>query len=176
MEEWLPAYGFEGYYEISSIGRLRRVKAAARTRPGLINRPGIDKDGYHRYTMSCDMVRSTRTAHRMVYEAFVGPIAEGMQINHKNGKKQDNRLENLEVVTPSENTRHGFRVLGRKPPIHPCPGTRNGRAKLTEDQVREVFQLRALGWSQQKIADRFGVHQTGVSGILRGASWRHLSG
>jgi hypothetical protein len=66
--------------------------------------------------------RFFRTAHRMVWEAVNGPIPDGMQINHKNGNKQDNRICNLEVVTPSENTRHAFRTgLAR------ADGERNGR-------------------------------------------------
>lgn len=173
-EKWLPARGFESHYEISSIGRMRRLKPAPRTRPGLMNKPAIDKDGYHKYVLSCDNVRTSCYAHRLTYETFVGPIPPGMQINHKNGIKDDNRLENLEVVTPSQNTAHGFRILGRKPVLNPHQGSTNGRAKLTEKQAREVFDLRALGWSQQKIADRFGIDQTSVSRILLGKGWTHL--
>lgn len=173
-EEWLPARGFEDFYEVSNHGRLRRSKRGPRTRPGLLNKPGIDKDGYFKYVLCCDNRRSYRFAHRLTYETFVGPIPDGQQINHKNGNKQDNRLANLEAVTPSQNTLHGFRVLGRKPVLNPHQGSTNGRAKLSESQAREVFRLRALGWSQQRIANEFGIDQTNVSRILLGKAWQHL--
>lgn len=96
-----------------------------------------------------------------------------MQINHINGDKADNRIANLEVCTPSENTLHAVRILRRpwNPPPHK-PGVKNGRAKLTELDVALVRQLRSDGWSQQRLADRFGVHQTGISALLRGQSWK----
>lgn len=62
-------------------------------------------------------------AHRVIWEAINGPIAAGMQINHINGIKHDNRLENLELVTSSENLRHAYR-LG----LADARGDRNGRA------------------------------------------------
>ena len=53
------------------------------------------------------------TAHRVVAETFFG-LAEGMTVNHKNGDKRDNRVENLEYVTAGENTTHSFRTGGRR--------------------------------------------------------------
>lgn len=174
-ELWRQICGFEGTYEISNTGRMRRVAPGNGTRPGRINKPATDRDGYQKYTLSRDSKSHFRFAHRLMYEAFVGPIPNGIQINHKNGAKSDNRLDNLELMTPAENTRHGFRVLGRKAVLNPQKGTANGRAKINEKTVQEIFQLRSLGWSQQRIADLFGINQTNVSGILRGVFWKHVS-
>lgn len=80
----------------------------------------FDKDGYKEYQLrSCDGKRKYRRGHRLVGFAFLGkpPTSEHV-INHKNGIKDDNRLENLEWVTISENTLHGFRELGRLPSKH----------------------------------------------------------
>jgi len=170
-EVWKPAIGFEGLYEISSIGRCRRIRSAYGVPRIRVLRPGYNR-GYAFYVLVDREIRKNLRPHRMVYEAFVGPIPEGMQINHKNGKKADNRLENLEVVTPSENTMHGFRVLGRKPVINAFPGDLNPRAKLKKSQLPEIFKLRALGWSQQRIADKFGIDQTNISRVLRGDTWK----
>lgn len=173
---WKQVVGFEGIYSVSIDGQIRRDKPAPHTRPGLILKRRYDKDGYVRHTLKNGVIIKNMLLHRIIYEAFVDKIPHGMQINHKNGIKDDNRLENLEVVTPSENTAHGFRVLGRKPQLNPNPGTRNGRAKLTDDQVREIRQLYSEGGiSQQKIADQFGINQTIVSGIVLRKYWRHIA-
>jgi ribosome-binding protein aMBF1 (putative translation factor) len=112
-------------------------------------------------------------AHRLVYEVFVGPIPEGMQINHKNGIKDDNRPENLEVVTASENKLHAHRVLGLPGNINSMPGETNPRAKVNWDQVREIRRRYAVGGiSQQALADEFRLDQTVVSRIVRGTIWK----
>lgn len=113
-------------------------------------------------------------AHRLVYEAFVGLIPEGMQINHKNGIKDDNRPENLEVVTASENKMHSINVLGRPiPKPYSMPGETNPKAKITWDQVREVRQAYATGMvSQQSIAIDLGLNQSTVGRIVRGEIWK----
>lgn len=171
-EVWRPVLGFEGYYEASSIGRLRRVKTQGGRASGRISSPG-DRRGYANYTLSVDNAQRTLSAHRMVWEAFYGPIPLGLQINHKNGEKRDNRLVNLEVCSPSENTSHAVRVLKRTWNVPPrLAGSMNGRAKLSEADIPEIRRLRAAGLSQQKIADQFGVNQTLISGILSGKLWR----
>jgi len=169
-EVWKPAIGFEGHYEVSNLGRCRSVKAACGTHIGLIRKPSLSR-GYARFLLVNLDVRKNIQAHRLIYESFMGPIPAGMQINHRNGVKNDNRLENLEVVSASENKLHAIHVLGKKTYLIPSQGELNGRAKLTEAQLPEIFRLRSLGWSQQRIADKFGINQTNISRVLRGISW-----
>lgn len=173
MVEWRPAFGFEQHYEVSSDGRARRTAPGQNARPGRELKAHVIRHGYRRFAYSVGATTTHVSAHRAVWEAFVGRIPPGLQINHKNGVKDDNRLENLECVTPAENTQHSFRVLGKKPNINPNPGSRNGRAKLTEADIPRVFALRAEGRSQQAIADLVGVDQTSVSRILRGDAWKN---
>ncbi len=177
-EEWRPVVGYEEYYHISRTGLLKRVKRGPATRVGKIQKPSLGKAAgkeYLRYSLCINNKHKLVTLHRVLYEAFVGPIPKGMHINHKNGVKTDNRLENLEVVTPSENTRHGFRVLGRKANINPQKGERHGASILTENAVREIRRLYATGGiSQQALADRFGTDQTNVSKILLRKAWTHI--
>lgn len=169
---WRPALGFEGIYEVSDDGDFRRLT----TRSGLTrSEPKLLKTGkrrgYKNITFCKGGITSTHSAHRVVWEAFNGKIPDNMQINHKNGIKDDNRLDNLEVVTPSENTKHTFLVLGRKAQINPNPGSRNGRAKLSESDIPKIFALRESGMSQFAIANIFGIDQTTVSRILLKKAW-----
>lgn len=171
-EQWVSVLDYEGFYEISDFGNARRTTTQGGRPSGRQMRPGSRRN-YLNFTLSVENRQRTLCAHRMVWEGFNGPIPEGMQINHINGNKADNRLSNLEICTPSENTLHAVHVLKRawtKPPH--VPGEKNGRAKLSASDVEKIKELRATGLSQQKIADQFGVDQTNISSILRGASWR----
>jgi len=172
QEKWMPAFEYEDAYAVSDLGRVMRTKAAPHTRPGFVLKPFHGRRNYQRVGLRNGGPLRIIQLHRLVWQSFNGPIGEGLQINHKNGKTDDNRLENLEVCTPSENNLHAFRQLGRKPNINPNRGERNGRAKLTEADVAKVRKLRAEGWTQQRIADLVGISQANVSRILLGTAWR----
>jgi hypothetical protein len=172
-EIWKPAFEFEDAYEVSNLGRVMRIKRGPHTRPGLILKPSNGRRNYKRVGLRNGGPLRLIQLHRLVWQSFNGPIAPGLQINHINGKGDDNRLVNLEVVTPSENLLHSFRVLGNPPSINPNPGEKNGRAKIKWDDIPEVFRLRSEGCSQQRIADHFQINQTNVSRILLGKAWKH---
>lgn len=177
-ELWSGIPGFEGSYEVSNQGRVRRISRGPHTRPGFILKPRLRR-GYPSVCLSAGSNGSQKAfvIHRLVIEAFIGPIQKGMHANHKNGNKTDSRLENLEVVTPSENARHALSVLGVKQ--NPLPPVRQGekhhKAKLKDADIAEIFRLRSGGLSQQKIAAQIGIHQTGISNILRGKGWKHIA-
>ena len=136
-----------------------------------------DKNGYKCISPNPRAKVKAFKVHRKVVEAFCGPIPEGMQVNHKNGIKDDNRLENLEVVTPGENILHSFRVLGRKPPVFPRKkGEDHYKARLTENDVREIRRL-ALErrMTQARIAEIYSIPQSNVSAIHLRKSWPHVS-
>ena len=169
MEVWKPVASLENMYEVSSLGNVRRAVGGQATQAG---RPLVlaNSRGYARFAPSVSGKQVMRSVHRLVVEVFIGD-PRGMQINHKNGIKHDNRLENLEVCTAAENNAHKFGVLGhkhQKPPV--LRGEDNGRAKLNEACARAVVKLSEEGWTQQRIADLFEIHQTNISRILRGVS------
>jgi len=102
-------------------------------------------------------------AHRLIWEHVYGQIPLGLQVNHINGVKWDNRIENLELVTPSENLKHAYR-LG----LASASGERNGRAKLTAEKAR---QIRESCLSSKKLAKQFSVSVRTVRAVRSGLTW-----
>lgn len=109
--------------------------------------------------------------HQVVAHVFHGPCPDGCEVSHKNGIRLDCYWRNLEYLTHAENERMK-RLHGTAP-----RGSRNGTAKLTEDQVREILRL-SVGPGRMKgvaLATRFGISQGIVSEIRSGKRWTHVA-
>lgn len=112
QEEWRPIPGYEGCYEVSSIGRVRSlprwrsVGSGRRLCPPEIRllKPYQDRNGYLRVGLSGPQTSRSTPIHRLVLSAFVGPCPPGMQACHRNDIPDDNRIENLRWDTASANT------------------------------------------------------------------------
>jgi hypothetical protein len=169
-EEWRKVVGWEGIYEISSLGRVRRVAPCAGTRAGRILSAPTTTKGYSRLTLGANGIRQKYHVHTLVAAAFLGPCPDGYQVNHCNGNKTDNRIGNLQYVTPSQNVRHSFDVLNRSR----ARGERAGAAKLCEEQVREIKKLCKAGYERKEVARMYGVSITAVRCIVAGMTWRHV--
>jgi hypothetical protein len=111
----------------------------------------------------------TKTLHRLVLEAFVGPCPLGMECRHLNGDRSDNRLSNLVWGTKIENA--ADREIHGTSPV----GERNPRSKLTEIDIREIRRLWENGTSQSEIAPQFGVSQVTISHIIRMKTWKNVT-
>lgn len=106
-EIWAPIDGYDGRYEVSNLGRVRNLEfrdTLGRRVAPRVKRPGIDSWGYAQANLRDNGEQHLVFVHRLVMEAFVGPMPEGMQVCHNNGDKSDNRLENLRYDTGSSNT------------------------------------------------------------------------
>jgi hypothetical protein len=116
MEEiWRDIEGYEGLYQVSNLGRVRSLDRiekyghSFRKRNGRILKSIRDKDGYQSVTLSFKSINKRCRVHRLVWEAFNGSIPDGIECNHLNERKDDNRLENLNLMTPKENCNWGTR-------------------------------------------------------------------
>ena len=118
-EIWRDIIGFENFHQVSNQGRIRSLDRQISRRGNICNIKGkILKLQTHECGYKILMLRKHNTCrhfrvHRLVVEHFIGKIPYKMEVNHKNGIKSDNQVENLEIVTRLENARHSFRKLGR---------------------------------------------------------------
>jgi hypothetical protein len=178
-EIWKPIAGYEGFYEVSSAGR---VKSLARYRDmgpsGLQPIPtrilkgswsGLRKQ----YRMVClhkNREKEGRLIHRLVAEAFVPNPDNKPQINHKDGNGRNNKVKNLEWVTSKENHEHAHATgLGLK-------GSMVGTSKTTEKVIQKLKIILASGKKQsaRKIAEELGITEKTVYNVKYNYSWRHV--
>lgn len=170
-EAWRPASGFPKY-EVSSLGRVRRAVRGNATQPGRILVGKVSRNGYRQLSLSNNGRRpDSILAHRLVAAAFIGPRPPGKQINHKNGDKLDNRAENLEYCTLSENLLHRHRVLG----VKGQRGEKSSSAKLTTAQVIEIRRT-AGSITNGEWGGRLGVSPSLISMIRTGRIWPDAGG
>lgn len=177
MEIWKDVVGYEGVYQVSNRGRVKRMKAGDNTWPGRILKSWIGDRGYLRVNL-CQGGRASRLyVHRLVAIAFLGPPpSPDHEVNHKNGNKADPRPENLEWVTHSENQQHAYDILGVKASTtSKLRGEANGNAKLTDRKVIKIRRLYATGkHTQRALAEMFGVARSLIGRIILGESWKHI--
>lgn len=142
-------------------------------------RQWLDRDGYSYVILVVNSKRFKRLVHRMVATCFIPNINNKPQVNHKNGVRNDNRVENLEWCTASENALHGFRVNGRKVTKiqrdgakERFSGTKNPKAKVNEAVALSIRRLRSKGDTLKSIAERHGLSKSQVSAIANNKFWK----
>lgn len=164
MEQWRKI--FDGYF-VSTLGNVESIKRGKRRRL----KPSTKSNGYLQATLSIDGKTKCVGVHRLVAMAFL-PNPDGKpQINHINGIKIDNRVENLEWVTPSENIRHayatGLQVVRRDEDA--------SVAKFTNEQVKFIRE-NPNHLTCKALAEIFGVAHTTISAIQLGYAYSSAGG
>lgn len=169
-ELWKPIEKLEGFYEVSNQARIRSIPhPSRRMRVGTIMKPCINSTGYLivRYRRPYERAVKAMIIHREVAKAFIPNLKQLSDVNHKNGDKQDNRLENLEWSSHLENVRHAFRT-GLV-----ASGEARKHSKLTDKAVREIRKKYVPRlYSQYKLANEYGVSQSTVRFALMGKTWK----
>jgi hypothetical protein len=154
-----PIPGFPDYkiFRDGTIWSWRKNSAETRT---LV--PRIDRYGYHAVGLYRDGKRFYMRVHRLVWEAHVGPIPDGMTIDHLNEVKADNRLENLEVVSTGENLRRA-RENGRRE-----------RGSIPDETIIAAIEDHNAGMSAYRAADKHGISTCHFAQIVRGVKRKDL--
>lgn len=162
LEEWKPIEGFENVYEVSNMGRIRRLLCKT---PRIIK--GC-KGQYYRVQLCYGDNKRQARIHRLVLETFIGPCPPNMEAAHLNGNYYDNNLENLKWVTKKENHSHKW--------LHGTAqcGERASINKLKESQVLKIRNLRERGFVVGVIAEKFNISKNTIYDICTRKTWRHI--
>lgn len=158
MEEiWKPVVGFEGIYEVSSLGRIKTIKT------GRIRKSRACDRDYHDVCLSRNGKQVWMRRCRVVAMAFHPNPDNKPQVNHKNLKHDDDRAENLEWCTQAENMTHYSENMTNKGSGHP-------RALFTDEQIEAIKKDRETK-TLEIIAAQYGTSPTVISDICNGKTY-----
>lgn len=163
-ERFRNVKGYDGLYQVSNLGRVKSLKR----KKEVIMTNFLNPFGYNQVKLSRNGKNKTVRVHRLVGLAFINNPKDKPEINHINGIKNDNRIENLEWVTPTENARHAWKnnlITSKK-------GEQHGMAKLTWNNVDTIRTIYKTGiYSHRQLAKKFSVSKTNIGDILRNKIW-----
>lgn len=171
-EQWRSPPGYEGRFEVSDLGRVRRLFATRNGKPGVM---ALTPNGNGYFVVGLSDASGKRRnwlVHRLVLTAFVGPRPQTIHGAHLDGSKANNALTNLRWCTASENEGHK-RLHGRT-----VEGEKNGCARLTAStvaQIRSQYLPRSQNFGLAPLGRRYGISFQHVSDIIRGKRWKHVT-
>ena len=159
----MPVKEFEGIYQISNKGKMRSKSLKVR-------KLSCDNNGYVNVSLYDNGFKYATKMHRLVAIHFIENVDNKPCINHKNGIKTDNRVENLEWCTYSENTNHAIltgllKIKG---------GGQSHKAKLTDSQVTEIYEMLKKGLKSTYIESHFKISQAHVAKIKSGRYFKNI--
>lgn len=167
-EIWKDILGYEGKYKISNLGKIFSVKklGSGGDRTGRIMKLKIDKNGYCYINLFNAAKRRTFKIHRLVALHFISNGDNKPQVNHIDFDRKNNRVDNLEWCTSSENHKHTW-INGRGyNPLHE-KGLSNPNTKYHLDIIKEMILLRDNKMSYPKIANKFGCSHSTVQRLIK---------
>lgn len=166
-EIWKDVPGYIGLYQASSLGRIKSFNKS-RNKPRIL-KDRLIKCGYNTAVLYKNKKRKVFYLHRLIMLTFHG--SSKLDVNHKNGVKSDNKLDNLEYVTRSENVLHAFKTKLTVP----SRGEAHHKSKLKRKDVCEILLFLDNGKLRQKdIAKIYNVTQTAINNINVRKSWKSI--
>jgi hypothetical protein len=170
----LPVHDYEGRYEIDLMGNIYAMFSHSKYQAGRMLKHRVHKQGYLTVVLAKDNKGKSHFIHRLLMLAF-SPVSnsDDLDVNHIDGNKKNNSLDNLEWLTPQANTRHARLVLNAWGERQ-VRGERVAGSKLTADKVREIRRLRESGMTYKSIGQRFGINLASVHKITSRQTWAHI--
>ncbi len=178
-EKWKPILGYEDLYEVSNLGQIKSLaRKVGRGYKGVnhiysfdrIRKQGLNQYGYKQVSLDGKIKPKCGIVHKIVLMTFNPTTDTTLEVNHKNGIKTDNSLENLEWVTSKENKKHAFKI-----------GLCNHRrgeglynTTLKEKDILKIRKLREQGLGYKILAKMFNVSTWCISNIDKRMSWKHI--
>ena len=159
-EVWIENNG----YNISNKGRVTKINSEK------LQKMSVNSHGYVCANVKFEDGFYAKSVHRAVAYAFIGKPEEGQEVNHIDGNKENNCVDNLEWCTKKENQQHEAKVLNKR------GGERNYKSTLTEKEVLEIYELCKEGkMLYTDIAKMYDVFPQTISNITGGISWKYLN-
>jgi hypothetical protein len=177
QEIWKDVPGYEGFFNISNLGRIetvsRKVKnnnyKGVRISKKRILQPFLMKNNYYAIKLCVNGVNKKFYLHRLIAQAFIPNPKNKREINHIDGNKQNNNILNLEWVDRKENITHalmtGLLKTGEQCPWH----------KLTEKQVKKIrSEYIPFINGYKNLGKKYGVSWQTIVSIIKNKSWKHI--
>lgn len=179
IEIWKKIKDLEGFYEISNLGNVKSIsrvvnssvqKCGFRIIKEKIKQSQDNGKGYKQLYVQVNNKRKLFYIHRLVAQSFLPNPENKPQVNHINGIKTDNRVQNLEWCTSNENRKHAVdNNLMKK-------GENHSKSKLTEKDILAIRRLYRINprFNKTNIAKKLGVRDTTIHKIINNQRWKHI--
>lgn len=174
-EEWKDVKGYEGFYQISNLGRVKSLGGWCGTakRKEKIRAKSLTRDGYEKVRLIHQGKDKTMRVHRLVAEAFIPNPENKDTVNHIDGDKRNNVVSNLEWIDRAEQMIHAYNLGLKTSRI----GSDNSNSKLTDEQVREIRKS-YIPYSKEfgtvALAKKYGVTNRVIGLIVKNKAYKNV--